>query len=215
MTELGITDLDMERAEISLDARSAANARSCSISTAPSSISRRRRSRSGCRPGLRQTLARLDALTGGAVALVSGRSLNDIDLIFSPLQLAAIGGHGAELRAMAGGATVQRARPLARGAASASSPASANSVPASSPKTKAIRSLCIIGSRRRKATRVRAAVDKICAAERPGTIEILPGKFVVEIKAARHQQGRCGLRTDEPSAVRRPQSDFYRRRYDR
>ena len=36
-------------------------------------------------PGLRRTLARLDGLTGGAVALVSGRSLHDIDLIFSPL----------------------------------------------------------------------------------------------------------------------------------
>jgi len=46
--------------------------------------------------GLRQTLARLDELTGGALALVSGRSLNDIDLIFSPPELAAIGGHGAE-----------------------------------------------------------------------------------------------------------------------
>src|SRR3984885_10615380 len=43
-------------------------------------------------PGLRRTLARLDELTGGAVALVSGRSLSDIDLIFSPLQLAPIGG---------------------------------------------------------------------------------------------------------------------------
>src|SRR6202167_2516091 len=53
-------------------------------------------------PGLRRTLARLDELTGGAVALVSGRSLNDIDLIFSPLQLAAIGGHGAAPRAAAG-----------------------------------------------------------------------------------------------------------------
>src|ERR1700691_4189612 len=49
-------------------------------------------------PALRHTLARLDALTSGALALVSGRSLHDIDLIFSPLQLAAIGGHGAELR---------------------------------------------------------------------------------------------------------------------
>jgi trehalose 6-phosphate phosphatase len=34
----------------------------------------------------------------GALALVSGRSLEDIDLIFSPLQLAGIGCHGAELR---------------------------------------------------------------------------------------------------------------------
>ena len=41
-------------------------------------------------PELRHTLARLQDLTGGALALVSGRLLNDIDLIFAPLQLAAI-----------------------------------------------------------------------------------------------------------------------------
>ena len=63
--------------------------------------------------GLRQTLARLKALTDGAVALVSGRPLHDIDLIFSPLELAAIGGHGAELRATAGAEPVLRAKPLA------------------------------------------------------------------------------------------------------
>src|ERR1700733_14945327 len=65
-------------------------------------------------PGLRRTLARLDGLTGGAVALVSGRSLNDIDLIFSPLELAAIGGHGAELRVAADAEPLMRAGPLGR-----------------------------------------------------------------------------------------------------
>src|SRR4029077_15860765 len=46
-------------------------------------------------PKLRETLARLQDLTGGALALVSGRLLDDIHLIFAPLQLAAIGGPGA------------------------------------------------------------------------------------------------------------------------
>src|SRR5450755_2810450 len=36
--------------------------------------------------------------TAGALALVSGRSLNDIDLIFAPEQFPAVGGHGAEMR---------------------------------------------------------------------------------------------------------------------
>ena len=53
--------------------------------------------------GLRRTLSRLADLTGGAVALVSGRSINDIDLIFSPLQLPTIGVHGAESAPIAGG----------------------------------------------------------------------------------------------------------------
>ena len=49
-------------------------------------------------PGLAKTLNRLYQRTGGALALVSGRSLNDIDLIFAPDQFPAIGGHGAEMR---------------------------------------------------------------------------------------------------------------------
>jgi trehalose 6-phosphate phosphatase len=49
-------------------------------------------------PGLCKTLNRLLERTSGAVALVSGRSLNDIDLIFAPEQFPAIGGHGAEMR---------------------------------------------------------------------------------------------------------------------
>ena len=63
-------------------------------------------------PGLRDTLERLDELTGGALALVSGRPLADIDLIFSPLRLAAIGGHGAELRTASGAEPEVRAAPL-------------------------------------------------------------------------------------------------------
>ena len=49
-------------------------------------------------PGLATTLKHLHGKTAGALALVSGRSLNDIDLIFAPEQFPAIGGHGAEMR---------------------------------------------------------------------------------------------------------------------
>src|SRR5450432_2926343 len=49
-------------------------------------------------PGLAKTLNRLLQKTSGALALVSGRSLNDIDLIFAPEQFPAVGGHGAEMR---------------------------------------------------------------------------------------------------------------------
>ena len=45
--------------------------------------------------------------TGGALALVSGRPIADLDLFFPPLKLPAIGGHGAELRA---GAMISSAR---------------------------------------------------------------------------------------------------------
>src|ERR1700747_1038751 len=63
-------------------------------------------------PGLSKTLNRLLQRTGGALALVSGRSLNDIDLIFAPEQFPAIGGHGAEMRLALDGDSVAITQPL-------------------------------------------------------------------------------------------------------
>jgi trehalose 6-phosphate phosphatase len=51
---------------------------------------------------LKRTLMALDLQSGGATSFVSGRSMADLDLLFAPLRLAAVGGHGAELRARAG-----------------------------------------------------------------------------------------------------------------
>ena len=45
-----------------------------------------------------ESLRRLFDLTGGAVALVSGRPISELDRLFAPLRLPAIGGHGAEMR---------------------------------------------------------------------------------------------------------------------
>jgi trehalose 6-phosphate phosphatase len=133
--------------------------------------------------GLRQTLARLDKLTGGALALVSGRSLADIDLIFAPLKLAAIGGHGAELRAAPSGDVVMRAKPL-----DASLKAKLARVRDIDPRILAEDKGYSLALHYRQASdrgdAVRAAVATICAAAAPGSVEILPGKLVVEIKPA-------------------------------
>jgi|ERR1700722_13614582 trehalose 6-phosphate phosphatase len=135
-------------------------------------------------PELRHTLARLQDLTGGALALVSGRLLNDIDLIFAPLQLAAIGGHGAELRPVPGTEPQRRAGSL-------------------SPELKrALATLTELGPgilvedksyslalHYRLAPdlgpALHAAVIGVCAQLPSGTVEILPGKAVVEVKPAR------------------------------
>jgi trehalose 6-phosphate phosphatase len=47
---------------------------------------------------LRKSLSELHKRCDGALALVSGRLIRDIDNLFAPLRLPAVGGHGAEMR---------------------------------------------------------------------------------------------------------------------
>jgi trehalose 6-phosphate phosphatase len=54
-------------------------------------------------PDLPRRLYDLAQLTSGALALVSGRTIADIDHIMKPVRLPAVGGHGAEMRLLAGG----------------------------------------------------------------------------------------------------------------
>jgi trehalose 6-phosphate phosphatase len=132
---------------------------------------------------LRNTLSRLEDLTGGALALVSGRSLHDIDLIFSPLQVAAVGGHGAELRVVAGGEAVTRAREL--------DPVLKRKLatltefgPGILIEDKGYSLALHYRLAPDKGDSLRAAIGDICAAAPRGSIEVLPGKLVFEIKMA-------------------------------
>jgi trehalose 6-phosphate phosphatase len=54
-------------------------------------------------PELPGQLAALWRRTSGALALVSGRMISDIDQITKPIKLPAVGGHGAEMRLLASG----------------------------------------------------------------------------------------------------------------
>ncbi len=100
---------------------------------------------------LRDTLARLWKRTEGGIAFVSGRPVSELDLIFSPLQLPTIGGHGAE-------------------------------------------------------DVVRAAAANICSAASDGSIELLPGKLVLEVKQTGVTKATAvrELMTYSPFAQRRP-----------
>jgi len=60
---------------------------------------------------LAHDLMRVRDRAGGALALVSGRPIAEIDWLFAPLQLPAIGGHGAEMRPVAGGAVISGRAP--------------------------------------------------------------------------------------------------------
>ncbi len=61
---------------------------------------------------LKRSLGRLHQKSGGAVALVSGRTLANLDALFAPLVLPAIGCHGAEWRIAAGAESRSRVQPL-------------------------------------------------------------------------------------------------------
>src|SRR5499433_2257683 len=64
-------------------------------------------------PGLLETLEQLLKLVNGALALVSGRPIVDLDRLFTPLRLPTIGGHGAEMR-LRDGEVLFWAKPLPR-----------------------------------------------------------------------------------------------------
>lgn len=63
--------------------------------------------------GLRRLISGLQARTGGAVAIVTGRPISTVDRFFPQLHLAVAGLHGLECRDGAG-RTVRHARPSAR-----------------------------------------------------------------------------------------------------
>jgi trehalose 6-phosphate phosphatase len=52
--------------------------------------------------GLKQTLGQLRTATGGAIALISGRTIDEVDRLFAPLRLPIAGQHGVERRGSAG-----------------------------------------------------------------------------------------------------------------
>jgi trehalose 6-phosphate phosphatase len=133
-------------------------------------------------PTLRRTLVRLFDRCGGAVAFVSGRPLSDIDLIFAPLQLPAIGGHGAEFRPQMGGETIAAlAQPLDR-ALKRKLAMIAEAGPGILLEDKGYSLALHYRLAPDKEHLVRDAVAAILAEFPQDSVEVLPGKFVVEIK---------------------------------
>jgi trehalose 6-phosphate phosphatase len=61
--------------------------------------------------GLTGLLAELESALGGAMGLVSGRSIEVLDRLFQPLALPAVGLHGAEWRGRSGGAIAHSGPP--------------------------------------------------------------------------------------------------------
>jgi trehalose 6-phosphate phosphatase len=135
-------------------------------------------------PELRQTLGRLQELTGGALALVSGRKISEIDLLFAPLQLAAIGGHGAEIRPLPGTEPQTRAASLSEDLKRKLA-ALHELGPGILVEDKGYSLALHYRLAPDLGPALHADVARICAQMPSGSIEILPGKAVFEVKPAR------------------------------
>jgi trehalose 6-phosphate phosphatase len=157
-------------------------------------------------PGLAKTLDRLLARTSGALALVSGRSLNDIDLIFAPKQFPAIGGHGAEMRISRDSESVATHAPPMDKELKMRLAAIAKLSPGILLEDKGY-SLALhyrLAPHAEKA--IYEAVSLIRADLPNAPIEVLPGKCVCEIKHSGFTKatGVLELMTHEPFRGRRP-----------
>jgi trehalose 6-phosphate phosphatase len=157
-------------------------------------------------PGLARTLNRLLARTSGALALVSGRSLNDIDLIFAPEQFPAVGGHGAEMRISLDSEAVATHAPPMDKELKRRLAAIAKLSPGILLEDKGY-SLALhyrLAPHAEKA--IYEAVSLIRADLPNAPIEVLPGKCVCEIKHSGFNKasGVLELMTHEPFKGRRP-----------
>src|ERR1700742_441239 len=157
-------------------------------------------------PGLANTLNGLLQRTSGALALVSGRSLNDIGLIFAPDQFPAVGGHGAEMRLSTDDEAVASAAPPMDKELKRRLAAIAKLSPGILLEDKGY-SLALhyrLAPHAEKA--IYEAVSLIQADLPNAPIEVLPGKCVCEIKQSGFDKatGVRELMNHEPFRGRRP-----------
>ena len=157
-------------------------------------------------PDLSKTLGRLLLRTSGALALVSGRSLNDIDLIFAPEQFPAVGGHGAEMRISTDSEAVATHAPPMDKELKRRLAAIAKLSPGILLEDKGY-SLALHYRLAPHAERAIYEEVSVIRADLPNApIEVLPGKCVCEIKHSGFNKasGVRELMTHEPFKGRRP-----------
>jgi trehalose 6-phosphate phosphatase len=136
---------------------------------------------------LKQSLVRLLRLTEGALALVSGRPIADLDRLFAPLKLPTIGGHGAELR-VRGTQVINAATPLPqdlrRHLADAATPGSGIVV-----EDKVYSLALHYRQAPQHEDRLRAHIAAGRAAYPGEATEVLPGKAMFEVKRPNVSKG--------------------------
>jgi trehalose 6-phosphate phosphatase len=137
---------------------------------------------------LKRALEALAAQTGGATAFVSGRPLAQLDLLFAPLKLAAVGGHGAEMR-VSGTATPYRFDLGLSDDLRGQFKAFASKLDGVLLEDKGYSIALHYRLAPQHAEIVRESVAAACAPYPEGSIEVLLGKAVIEVKPAAFDKG--------------------------
>ncbi|MBX6327412.1 MAG: trehalose-phosphatase [Pseudolabrys sp.] len=155
-------------------------------------------------PELRRTLGILAARVGGALALVSGRTIADLDRLFAPLVVPAIGSHGAEIRSGRGRiiATTEPLPERLRRVLREAEGLAAGIVIEDKRFSMALHYRKAPGAE----PRLRRFIEAV-RADFPGEIlEVLPGKAVLEVKRPGISKGEAVRRLagEPPFAGRRP-----------
>jgi trehalose 6-phosphate phosphatase len=154
---------------------------------------------------LRASLAELQVRCGGALALVSGRLIETIDGLFSPLRLAAIGGHGAQMRMHADEPVRLRTGPTIGSALrkliSGISP-DPRVVVEDKGSSLAVHYRLAPDLGPALELKVRSIVDAVTAS----SLEVMHGKLVIEIKSGKVNKGEAvrELMRNPPFAQRTP-----------
>jgi len=155
---------------------------------------------------LRSSLKELHAKSGGALALVSGRLIRNLDALFAPLRLPAIGGHGAEMR-RSGNDLPQTLHPAAIGATLRKLVAA---VAASDPRIILEDKGSSLALHYRLAPQLEEPLETeiaaIVARAAVQDLEVMHGKAVIEIKPTSFSKGDAvrELMKDPPFAHRKP-----------
>jgi trehalose 6-phosphate phosphatase len=148
-------------------------------------------------------LEQLQSATGGALALVSGRSLDQLDRLFSPLRLSAAGVHGLERRNL--GVKIEGAAPdpAAFGRARRRLRAFADAHEGVLLEDKGL-TLALHYRKAPELAHAAITAAETAVAESAGALVLLHGKMVCELKPPGVDKGRAiAAFLDEPPFVRR------------
>jgi trehalose 6-phosphate phosphatase len=188
-----LVDLDLDRTAILLDV----DGTLIEIAATPMAVR--------VPPSLKHTLARLRDRLGGALSLVSGRPIEQLDLLFNPTRLPIVGGHGAELRQSSGGEVLQRAQGISedmRCALSEIAAATPGIIAEEKSHSLALHYRLVPEHERSVLEQIRA----VLAVHANEDVEVLPGKSVFEVKPRAFNKGEAirELMAHAPFAGRRP-----------